>query len=141
MFNNSLFPQDIIKRYDSKSYLSVGKFSPGRPHICNWDCAGIFKEKREYCHTRSKIRQHFGEEFYQVIKKEIKSKNIGFISQKLERIKSLKSTVRRYKFNHLSINSTTAVAAEARVKPAFPATAVVECMAKWSNLCPRTVTT
>ena len=39
----------------------------------------------------------------------------------------------------LAINSTTAVAAEARVNPALPATAVVEFMAKWLNLYPRTV--
>ena len=39
-------------------------------------------------------------------------------------------TVRGYKFNHLAINSTTAVATEARVNPALPATAVVK-MAKW----------
>ena len=32
-----------------------------------------------------------------------------------------------------------AVAAEARVIPALPATAMVEFMAKLSNLCPRTV--
>ena len=48
-------------------------------------------------------------------------------------------TVNGYKFNHLPINSITAVAAEARVNPALPSTAVVEFMAKWSNLCPRTV--
>ena len=47
--------------------------------------------------------------------------------------------VRGYKFKHLAINSTTAVAAEVRVNPSLPATAVVEFMAKWSNLCPRTV--
>ena len=51
----------------------------------------------------------------------------------------LLSTVRGYKFNHLATNSTTAVAAEARVNPALPATAVVEFMAKWLNLYPRTV--
>ena len=32
----------------------------------------------------------------------------------------------RYKFNLLAINSTTAVATEAMVSPALPATAVVE---------------
>ena len=36
-------------------------------------------------------------------------------------------------------NSSTAVAAEARVNPALTATAVVEFMAKRSNLCPLTV--
>ena len=41
--------------------------------------------------------------------------------------------------DHLAINSTTAVAAEARVTPALPATEVVEFMAKWSNLYPHTV--
>ena len=46
MFNNHLFPQDIIKCYDTKSDLSVGKFSPGRSHICNWDCAGISKSEK-----------------------------------------------------------------------------------------------
>ena len=46
--------------------------------------------------------------------------------------------MRGYKFSHLAINSTTAVAAEARVKPTLPAIAVVEFMAKWSNLYPRT---
>ena len=39
----------------------------------------------------------------------------------------------------LAINSTTAVAAEARVNPARPTTAVVEFMAKWLNLYLRTV--
>ena len=48
-------------------------------------------------------------------------------------------TVGGYIFNHLAINSTTALAAEARVNPALPATSVVESMAKWSNLCPHTV--
>jgi len=43
------------------------------------------------------------------------------------------------KFNHLAPNSTTPVAAEAGVNPALPATAFVEFMTKWSNLCPRTV--
>ena len=47
--------------------------------------------------------------------------------------------MRGYKVNHLAINSTTAVAAEARVNPALPATAVVEFMAKWLTLYPRTV--
>ena len=41
--------------------------------------------------------------------------------------------------DHLAINSTTAVAAEGRVTPALPATAVIEFMAKWLNLYPRTV--
>ena len=44
-----------------------------------------------------------------------------------------------YGFNQLAINSTTAVAAEAKVIPALPATVVVEFVVKWSNLCPRTV--
>jgi len=44
-----------------------------------------------------------------------------------------------YIFNHLAINSTIALAAESRVNPALPATSVVECMAKWCNLCPHTV--
>ena len=47
--------------------------------------------------------------------------------------------MRGYKFNHLAVNSTTAVASEARVNPVLHATAVVEFMAKWFNLCPRTV--
>ena len=47
--------------------------------------------------------------------------------------------MRGYKVNHLAINSTTAVAAEARVNPVLPATAVVEFMAKWLTLYPRTV--
>ena len=47
--------------------------------------------------------------------------------------------MRGYKFNHLAINSNTAVAAEARVNPALPATAVVEYKARWSNLYPLTV--
>ena len=42
--------------------------------------------------------------------------------------------MRGYKFNHLATNSTVAVAAEARVNPALPATAVVEFKAKWSDL-------
>ena len=45
------------------------------------------------------------------------------------------------RLDHLAINSTTAVAADARVNPALPATAVVEFMAKWLNLYPRTVVT
>ena len=51
----------------------------------------------------------------------------------------VEATVGGYKLNHLTINSTTAVAADARVNPALPATAVVEFMAKWLNLYPRTV--
>ena len=47
--------------------------------------------------------------------------------------------MRVYKFNHLAINSTTAVAGEARVHPGSPAMAVVEFMAKWTILCPLTV--
>ena len=49
------------------------------------------------------------------------------------------TTVRGYKFNHLAINSTTVVAGKAGFNPASAATAVVEFMAKWSNLCPPTV--
>ena len=49
------------------------------------------------------------------------------------------NTVSGHKLDHLAKNSTTAVAAEARVNPALPATAVVEFMAMWSNLCPPTV--
>ena len=44
--------------------------------------------------------------------------------------------------DHLVINSTTdvaTVATEAKVSPALPATAVVEFMAKWLKLYPRTV--
>ena len=37
----------------------------------------------------------------------------------------VKYTVRGYKFNHFAINSTVAVAAEARINPALPATAVL----------------
>ena len=48
-------------------------------------------------------------------------------------------TVRECKFNQVAINSTTAVAAEARVNPALFTTAVVEFMAKWLNLYLRTV--
>ena len=48
-------------------------------------------------------------------------------------------TVSGHKLDNLAINSTTAVAAEARVNLALPATAVVEFMAKWLNLYPRTV--
>ena len=44
-----------------------------------------------------------------------------------------------YKFNHLATNSTIAVAVEARVNLALPATAMVEFVAKWLNLQPRTV--
>ena len=44
--------------------------------------------------------------------------------------------MRGYKINHLAI---TAVAGEARVNLALPVTAVVEFIAKCSNLCPRTV--
>jgi len=43
------------------------------------------------------------------------------------------TTVSQYKFKHLAIVSTIAVAAKARVNPALPATAVVEFMAKWSS--------
>ena len=41
--------------------------------------------------------------------------------------------------DHLAINLTTDVAAEARVNPVVPATAVVEFMAQWMNLYLRTV--
>ena len=40
---------------------------------------------------------------------------------------------------HLALYSTTAVAAEVRVRPALPATVLVEFMSTWSNLCLRTV--
>ena len=49
-------------------------------------------------------------------------------------------TLGGHKLDRLAINSTTAMAAEARVTPALPATAVVEFMAKWLSLYPRTVT-
>ena len=41
--------------------------------------------------------------------------------------------------DHLAINSTTAVAVKAGFTLASAATAVVEFMVKWSNLCPPTV--
>ena len=53
--------------------------------------------------------------------------------------RNIANTVRGYKFNNLAINSSSVLAAEPRVDPALPVTAVVEFMAKWSNLCPRTV--
>ena len=43
-------------------------------------------------------------------------------------------TVGGHKLDHLAINSTTAVAAEANLNPALPATAAVEFMAKLLNL-------
>jgi len=49
------------------------------------------------------------------------------------------NTVGGHKLDHLAINSTTAVAAEVRVNPALPATAVVELVTKWLNLYPHTV--
>ena len=49
------------------------------------------------------------------------------------------NTVGRHKLDHLAINSTTAVAAEAGVTPVLPATAVVDFMAKWLYLYLRTV--
>ena len=48
------------------------------------------------------------------------------------------TTVGGHKLDQLAINSTTAVAAEVRVNSAFPATAVVEFMAKGLNLYSRT---
>ena len=48
-------------------------------------------------------------------------------------------TVRGYKFNHLAINSTIAVAGKAGFTQASAATAVVEFMVRWSNLGPLTV--
>ena len=49
-------------------------------------------------------------------------------------------TVRECRFNQVATNSTTAVAAEARVNAALPPTVVVEFMAKkWFNLCLRAV--
>ena len=47
--------------------------------------------------------------------------------------------MRGYKFNHLAINSTTAVAGEAGFTLASAARAVVEFMAKWLNMYPPTV--
>ena len=47
--------------------------------------------------------------------------------------------VHGYKLDHLDINSTTALAGETGFNLASPATAVVEFMAKWFNLYPRTV--
>ena len=51
------------------------------------------------------------------------------------------STVRGYKFNHLAIKSSTAVAGKAGFTLASAATALVEFMSKCSNLCPPTVIT
>ena len=48
-------------------------------------------------------------------------------------------TVRGYKFNHLAINSFSAVTGNAGFTLASAATSVVEFMDKWSNLCPPTV--
>ena len=48
-------------------------------------------------------------------------------------------TVRGYKFNHLAINSISAVAGNAGFTLDSAATSVVEFMAMWSNLCPTTV--
>ena len=48
-------------------------------------------------------------------------------------------TIGGHKLDHLAINSTRVVAAEVRVNPAYPATAVVEFMTKWLNLYLRTV--
>ena len=48
-------------------------------------------------------------------------------------------TVSGYNLDHLAINSTTAVAGQAGFTLASAATAVVEFMVKWSNLCPLTV--
>ena len=49
-------------------------------------------------------------------------------------------TLRCYKFNPLAINSKfTAETGKAGFTLASAATAVVEFMAKWSNLCPSTV--
>ena len=47
--------------------------------------------------------------------------------------------MRGHKLDHLAINSTTAVAGKAGFTLASAATAVVEFMAMWSNLCPPTV--
>ena len=46
----------------------------------------------------------------------------------------ISDTVRGYKFNHLAINSTIAVEGKAGFTLASAAIAVVEFMAKWSNL-------
>ena len=51
-------------------------------------------------------------------------------------LSTLCTTVRGYKFNNVAINSTTAVAGKAGFTLA---SAVVEFIAKWSNLCPPTV--
>ena len=48
-------------------------------------------------------------------------------------------TVRGYKVNHLAINSITAVTGKDGFTLASAAIAVVEFMAKWSNVCPPTV--
>ena len=45
-------------------------------------------------------------------------------------------TLLGYKFNHLAINSTTAVTRKAGFTLTSVATAVVEFVVKWSNLCP-----
>ena len=47
--------------------------------------------------------------------------------------------MRGYKLDRLAINSTTAVVGKAGFTLASAATAVVEFMAKWSNLYPHTV--
>ena len=60
------------------------------------------------------------------------------IARKLN-LKNLFSTMRRHKMDHLVINLITAVAGKARCTLPSPATAVVEFMAKWSNLYPRKV--
>ena len=54
-------------------------------------------------------------------------------------IRFILRTVGGHELDHLAINSTTAMAAEARVNPALPVTAVVKFMAKWLTLYPRTV--
>ena len=58
------------------------------------------------------------------------------------RLKSAKNfAVRGHKFDHLALNSTNAVTAEAGFTLASPATEVVEFQANLSNLCPRTIRT
>ena len=56
------------------------------------------------------------------------------LSQGTKRLKTEINTVGGHKLDHLAINSTTAVAVEARVTPTLPATVVVEFMARWWSI-------
>ena len=91
-----------------------------------------FKDKSGWLKTRAR---------FTIIKKVFDISKLPelFKFEKWTAARKPRYTVRGYRFNHLAINSTTAVAGKAGFTLASAATAAVGFMAEWSNLCPPTV--